>query len=34
VPDGLEVFKVGTFDEARTDVEGLAKGRIGSLPRC
>jgi Lon-like protease len=34
VPDGLEVFKVGTFDEARTAVEGLAKGRIGSLPRC
>ena len=34
VPDGLEVFKVGTFDEARTAVESLAEGRTGSLPRC
>jgi PDZ domain-containing protein len=34
VPDGLEVFKVGTFDDARTAVEALAKGQTGSLPRC
>ena len=34
VPDGLEVFKVGTFDEARTAVESIAKGQTGSLPRC
>ena len=34
VPDGLEVFKVGTFDEARTAVEAIAKGQTGSLARC
>ena len=34
VPDGLEVFKVGTFDEGRTAVEAIAKGRTGALPRC
>ena len=34
VPDGLDVFKVGTFDEARTAVEAIAKGQTGSLPRC
>jgi PDZ domain-containing protein len=34
VPDGLEVFKVATFDDARTAVEAIAKGRTGSLPRC
>jgi PDZ domain-containing protein len=34
VPDGLEVFKVSTFDDARTAVEVIAKGRTGSLPRC
>jgi Lon-like protease len=34
VPDGLDVFKVGTFDDARTAVEAIAKGRTGSLPRC
>ncbi|MGO4598273.1 YlbL family protein [Terrabacter sp. 2RAF25] len=34
VPDGLDVFKVGTFDDARTAVEAVAKGRTGSLPRC
>ena len=34
VPDGLDVFKVGTFDDARTAVEAVAKGQTGSLPRC
>ena len=34
IPDGLEVFKVSTFDEGRTAVEAIAKGRTGSLPRC
>jgi PDZ domain-containing protein len=34
VPDGLEVFKVATFDEGRTAVEAIAKGRTGALPRC
>jgi PDZ domain-containing protein len=33
-PDGLSVFKVGTFDEARTAVEDIAKHQTGSLPRC
>ncbi|MER7071527.1 PDZ domain-containing protein [Terrabacter sp. NPDC000476] len=33
-PDGLTVLKVGTFDEARTAVEGIAAGRTGTLPRC
>jgi hypothetical protein len=27
VPDGLEVFKVATFDDARTAVEAIAKGQ-------
>lgn len=34
VPDGLEVFKVATFDEARLVVEGIASGTVGGLPRC
>ena len=34
VPDGLDVFKVGTFDEGRTAVEAIAQGQTGSLPRC
>lgn len=34
VPDGLQVFKVGTFDQARTAVEGIASGQTSSLPRC
>jgi Lon-like protease len=34
IPDGLEVLKVASFDEARTAVEAIAKGRTGSLPRC
>jgi PDZ domain-containing protein len=34
VPDGLEVFRVGTFDEARTAVESIAKAQTGALPRC
>ena len=34
IPDGLEVFKVSTFDDARTAVEAIASGRTGSLPRC
>jgi PDZ domain-containing protein len=34
VPEGLEVFKVGSFDQARVVVEGIAAGRISGLPRC
>lgn len=34
IPDGLEVFRVGTFDEARTVVEGIAAGKLTGLPRC
>lgn len=34
VPDGLEVFKVTTFDDARTAVQAIAEDRTGSLPRC
>ncbi|WP_246111276.1 YlbL family protein [Terrabacter aerolatus] len=34
VPDGLQVFKVGTFDEGRAAVEAIAKGQTGSLPHC
>ena len=34
IPDGLEVFKVATFDEGRAAVEAIAKGRTGALPRC
>ena len=34
VPDGLDVFKVGTFAEARTAVEEIAQGQTTSLPRC
>lgn len=34
VPDGLDVFKVGTFDQARTAVEDIARHQTGSLPRC
>ncbi len=34
IPDGLEVFRVASFDEARVIVEGIAAGRIDDLPRC
>ncbi|MEO7752851.1 MAG: PDZ domain-containing protein [Terracoccus sp.] len=34
VPDGLEVFKVATFAEARVAVEAIASKQTGSLPRC
>ncbi|OFE18115.1 hypothetical protein BA895_13125 [Humibacillus sp. DSM 29435] len=34
VPDGLQVFKVATFDEAKVAVEGIAKGQTQTLPRC
>ncbi len=34
VPDGLQVFKVATFDEAKVAVEGIAKGQTQALPRC
>jgi PDZ domain-containing protein len=34
VPDGLAVFKVGTFSEARTAVEEIARGQTASLPHC
>jgi PDZ domain-containing protein len=34
IPDGLEVFRVASFDEARVVVEGIASGRLADLPRC
>ena len=34
IPDGLEVFRVATFDEGRAAVEAIAKGRTDALPRC
>jgi PDZ domain-containing protein len=34
VPDGLQVVKVGTFDEAVSAVEAIAKGKAASLPHC
>lgn len=34
VPDGLHVFKVGTFEEALTAVKGIASGQTANLPRC
>lgn len=34
IPDGLEVFKVGTFAEARTAVDGIGTGQVSGLPRC
>jgi PDZ domain-containing protein len=34
VPDGLEVFKVASFAEARAAVEGIASGHTSGLPRC
>jgi PDZ domain-containing protein len=34
IPDGLAVFKVTSFDDARTAVQAIAEDRTGSLPRC
>jgi PDZ domain-containing protein len=34
VPDGLEVFEVGTFDEGAAAVRAIAKGDTASLPTC
>jgi PDZ domain-containing protein len=34
VPDGLQVVKVSTFDQARDAVEAIAKDKTGSLPHC
>lgn len=34
VPDGLQVFRVATFTEARAAVEGIAADRTEALPRC
>ena len=34
IPDGLQVFKVSTFDQAKTAVEAIAKGQTGPLPHC
>ncbi|MBR7743805.1 PDZ domain-containing protein [Phycicoccus sp. BSK3Z-2] len=34
VPDGMEVFEVGTFEEARAAVEAIAAGDTGGLTRC
>jgi PDZ domain-containing protein len=34
IPSGLEVFKVGSFDDAKVAVEGIASGRTSGLPRC
>lgn len=34
VPDGIEVFSVGTFAEALAAVEGIAAGQTGDLTGC
>lgn len=34
VPDGLQVVRIGTFDEAVSAVEAVAKGEAASLPHC
>jgi len=34
VPDGLNVVKVSTFDQARSAVEAIAGDKTGSLPHC
>ncbi len=34
IPDGLEVFKIATFAEARAAVEAIALKQTGALPRC
>lgn len=34
VPDGLEVVKVGTFDDALASVRAIAADRVDTLPRC
>ena len=34
VPDGLQVVKVSTFDEARAAVEAIAAKKGDALPTC
>ena len=34
IPDGLQVVKVATFDQAKDAVTAIGKGETGSLPRC
>ena len=34
VPEGLQVFKVGTFTEGRAAVEAIARGDVGELATC
>jgi PDZ domain-containing protein len=34
VPDGLSVFRVGTFDEGLASVEAIASGDTSSLATC
>jgi PDZ domain-containing protein len=34
LPSGLEVFAVGSFEDATKAVEGIASGRTSSLGRC
>ncbi len=34
VPDGMTVFKVTSFDDARAAVEGIAAGKTSGLPTC
>ncbi len=34
VPDGLEVYRISTFEDARAAVEAIARHETGSLPRC
>lgn len=34
VPDGLTVFRVGTFDEGRSTVQAIAEGKTTGLPTC
>jgi PDZ domain-containing protein len=34
IPDGLQVVKVGTFDEGLSAVEAIARGQASGLPHC
>ncbi|GAB3238210.1 PDZ domain-containing protein [Kineosporia babensis] len=34
IPDGLDVVRVETLDQARSDVEAIAEGDTADLPRC
>jgi len=34
VPDGLKVFRVGSFDQGRSTLEAIASGKTAGLPTC